>query len=805
MSGFEDALEVDLQVISRKARLPAGDTRPAPPIWDQAAAAFRTARDDQPTHINEERIAAYGKISEALTERGYDFNRYWNTQTRGYGEAANFDAMWRDVEAERRKDPKAFAELPKTQAEFEKQWQADMRKRQAQDADTVSRSGWGPWLTGSAAGAFTDPITLGSMFISGGGSLLVSAARNALINGVVEAAEQPLVNVERQAQGRPGLTLKEGAINVGVAMAGGAALDIGGRAVGAGIGAVANRIDPIDRQMGRALAGAELDKVTPDQLLAAFDASVPEHLRTPEQQAARDVFERASEIDAQSPFVGTHEAAALHQQRVDEAMARLIGAATGSPRARATGGVEAYLAAARAQESGGNPGARSRTSSASGLYGFTDGTWINTYRAVFPGSGLNDAAILRRKGDVALQDRLMRKLTENNADWLRRNGFEADAGNLYVVHHLGQGGADKVMRAAADTRLDELLPPKVIAANPHMKGMTAGEFRQWAAERMGQPRSSDVNGARMAEGEDPAIRALDEADMMAARPVVSADGERIDPGMLDDLPELAPAAPLLKRERFPDDASWQMAQARVDAEALGLDKPELTWADVVPVERYPQARAASDARIAAEAEMNAALARGQALSAEVLRGPEGFEALKAADLAVSKWRLAQFDELEVARTMLESEADRAGGYSMGGHTAYRMAANELGFHPLSPKEIADARADLVKRVDAGGRATPSDVEMAARAAGRGPVVQAAPDGGAAPVARPVTHEAEIYADPQSPEMALQADRLWHDLANDLETDRQAYALGEGEQRSIAQVQEDFGAELKAINAVRGCL
>jgi len=66
MSGFEDALEIDQQVIARKARMPAGDTRPAPPLLDQVTAAFRTSRDDQPTHIDEERQSAYTAIANAL-------------------------------------------------------------------------------------------------------------------------------------------------------------------------------------------------------------------------------------------------------------------------------------------------------------------------------------------------------------------------------------------------------------------------------------------------------------------------------------------------------------------------------------------------------------------------------------------------------------------------------------------------------------------------------------------------------------------------------------------------------------------
>jgi len=610
-------------------------------------------------------------------------------------------------------------------------------------------------------------------------------------------------------------------------MAGGAALDVGGRIVGAGIGAAADRINPIDRRMARALAAAELDKASPAEIMARFDAAMPEHLRTPEQQAARAVFERASEIDAESPFARTHEATAAHQQRVDEALARLVQGATGPTRPRAaTGaaggggdGIEAYLAAARRQESSGNANARNPRSSASGLYQFTDSTWVATYKAVFPGSGLSNAAILARKGNVDLQDRLMRRFTEANGQWLQRNGFQADPGNLYVVHHLGQGGANTVLRAAPDMPLERLLSADVIRANPHMRGMTAGEFRAWAAERMGQRGGPSevtgvVPGARAMTDEDPAMRVRDEADMMAERPMVRADGESIDPAALDGLDGFdapAPAAPLLLRDRFPDDASWRLAQARVDAEALGLDAPDVTWRDVLPEEQAATANGLSEARMAAERDMNAAIEQGRAMTAEALQGPEGLAAIKAADLAVVKWRLAQMDELEAARAALESEADRAGGFSMGASTAYRFAANEMGFHPLTREEIAATRADLAAKVERGGAASPADIAMAVRMrGGDGAVADAMPTPQVPQAVRSAAGgEADLYADPAGADMVLQADRLWHDLENalggDVEGDAKLYTLGEGDQRTIAQVKDEHAAEVAAINAVRGCL
>lgn len=599
----DEAFEFDPQVIARKGRLPAGDTRPAPSVWEGISANFRVTRDDQKGHTEEERAAAAAPILQALRERGINGDRIWGYKnSKGYGDALNYDQMFTDLDAVRRKDPTAFPDVPNTRAEWERKWPEAMRARQAKDADTAGRAGVLPWLAGGAAASMTDLPNVASMFVTGGGTLLWSVSKNVLVNGAVEALEQPSVNAERRLQGRPELTGEERLEGVGLAMVGGAAMDVGGRVVGkvagaaggvAGkaVGAVADRYNPIDRQMGRALAGAELDKASNAEILARFDAAVPEHLRTPDQQAARDVFERGAEIDDASPFARTHEAAAAHAKMVDEAMARLVGGASGPARPRASVGqgsnIDAYLAAVKRQESGGNANAQSGTSSASGYYGFTNGTWVDTYRQAFPNSGLSKEAILRRKGDVQLQERLMRKLSEESAAWLGRNGFEADPGNLYVVHHLGQGGANTVLRAADDAPLARILPADVIRANPHMRDMTAGEFRQWAAERMGQRAASGGGGDASVRGmadEDPAVVAARNADLNAESPALHLDDERIDPTVLDGMDAPISAVPELRRDLFPDEESWRAAQAVVDAEALGIGS-EAIWHD---------ARAAAD-------------------------------------------------------------------------------------------------------------------------------------------------------------------------------------------------------------------
>lgn len=485
------------------------------------AASFRTARDEQPTHINEERMMAYGELAGKLVERGQEHSKYWNYQNRGYGEAVMSGLVWADVEAERKKDPAAFADMPRTQAEFDAQWQAKMRIRQERDAGTVARTGWVPWLLGSLGAGLTDPVNVGAMLITGGGSTVLRAAgREAAINMGVEALELPLVNVERQRQGRPELTGQEALTSL--ALAG---------VIGGTFGAAVKGV-PIAAKAG-------YEKFVPFDLRAAraLDQAVPRYSRTPDVNAAINVALADAEIRAGSPFVESYAGVDAHFTRLHETMAKLENgvkvdvapaatpAIANMPAQNLGGAVDAYMASARRQESGGNDGARSGKSSATGRYGFLDKTWVAYYRKTFPNTGLDDAAIIARKGQGDVQDRVMRTFTQENAGWLGRNGQEPTPGNLYVVHHMGTGGAGKVFNAAPDTPMASLFNAEVITANPHLAKMTAGEFRSWADRKMGGDGSVVAGtGAGMVDG--PVVRS---PDIEAARPIV-------------DMPDIVPSA-----------------------------------------------------------------------------------------------------------------------------------------------------------------------------------------------------------------------------------------------------------------------
>lgn len=526
------------------------DGAPDPSFLESLTASFRSARDDIPNAFQEQQDNAYSELVTQLVERGQDANKYVNTG-RG-GEGVRSLQVWADIEAERKKDPRAFPGLPRTKAEFDAQWQAKMRTRMERDAGTVARSGWVPWLLGSFGAGVTDPINVGAMLLTGGGSTIAGAAlREGAINLGIEATELPLINAQRTAQGRPQMSAGEMATSLAVA-----------GAIGAGFGAATKGIEVGGK--------AAYDKFVPLDVRAAraLDEAVPRFSRTPDLNAAINVARADAEVRFGSPYVPTYEGIDAHFARLNDTLAKLqngVKIEVVAPAVRpiagdASAAIDSYMAAARAQESGGNDAARSKTSSAGGRYGFLDGTFVTYYRKAFPNTGLTDDRILARKNHGDVQERVMRAFTEDNAAWLQRNGIEANPGNLYVVHHMGPGGAGKIFRASADTPLAQLLTPEVMAANPHLEGMTAGSFRRWAAEKMG----SDA-GAIAPVADAPPMRP---AALDAERPLI----EGPDP---IDVADIAPPEPPLRPEVVNDGLLTAM-RAIVDDRKLSInDMPAL--------------------------------------------------------------------------------------------------------------------------------------------------------------------------------------------------------------------------------------
>ena len=99
------------------------------------------------------------------------------------------------------------------------------------------------------------------------------------------------------------------------------------------------------------------------------------------------------------------------------------------------GGISAKIAGA---ESGGNYKAKNPDSSAYGKYQFIDATWIDAQKAL--GRPLD-------RNSVKDQEDAQAWLLAFNTKYLKKKGIEPNAKNLYMVHFLGQGGANRFFKA----------------------------------------------------------------------------------------------------------------------------------------------------------------------------------------------------------------------------------------------------------------------------------------------------------------------------------------------------------------------
>ncbi|MFZ4687928.1 MAG: transglycosylase SLT domain-containing protein [Polymorphobacter sp.] len=126
-----------------------------------------------------------------------------------------------------------------------------------------------------------------------------------------------------------------------------------------------------------------------------------------------------------------------------------------------------YLMAQARVESGLNPTAKAATSSARGLYQFTNATWLDTVRKHGAEHGLGWAAdaiaggaaragsaaratILSLRDNAEAAALMAGEFAQDNAEVLERKlGRAVGATDLYMAHFLGAGGAAKFLAALA--------------------------------------------------------------------------------------------------------------------------------------------------------------------------------------------------------------------------------------------------------------------------------------------------------------------------------------------------------------------
>lgn len=176
----------------------------------------------------------------------------------------------------------------------------------------------------------------------------------------------------------------------------------------------------------------------------------------------------------------------------DLATAASVNPATTRTVAMSTPDVPAFVRITRDVESGNRVGARNPLSTATGTAQFIDGTYLEFAQAnpqLFP--NMDRAQILATRSDpnfAGVQDQATLWYAGRNAPILRNRGIPTSDTNLAIAHRFGPGGATQVINAAENAPMTQVLPG-VIASNPELKTMTAGQVRQVFANRFGNGQS----------------------------------------------------------------------------------------------------------------------------------------------------------------------------------------------------------------------------------------------------------------------------------------------------------------------------
>lgn len=141
-------------------------------------------------------------------------------------------------------------------------------------------------------------------------------------------------------------------------------------------------------------------------------------------------------------------------------------------------------------ESGNNPNAKNQRSSATGAGQFLDATWLETIARHRPDlRGRNREELLALRNDPNLSREMTAAYANDNANMLRGAGFDPTPENTYLAHFAGPRGALNVLQANPQMPVERILGPQAVAANPFLRGMTAGDLRKWAQNKMqpGEP------------------------------------------------------------------------------------------------------------------------------------------------------------------------------------------------------------------------------------------------------------------------------------------------------------------------------
>jgi hypothetical protein len=153
--------------------------------------------------------------------------------------------------------------------------------------------------------------------------------------------------------------------------------------------------------------------------------------------------------------------------------------------------MNAYLDRLAFVESSNRPTAQASTSSAAGLFQFTEDTWRDSARLVPElRARMNDDDFMDLRFDPELSRQVVEATTASNAELLRSVlDREPTAGELYAAHFLGRRGSLQLVSSPPDRPAEEVFPRPARANRnvfykPDGTPRTIAELRDWLEQRM---------------------------------------------------------------------------------------------------------------------------------------------------------------------------------------------------------------------------------------------------------------------------------------------------------------------------------
>lgn len=742
----------------------------------------------------------------------------------------DLDAVWADIAEIKRRDPAALPGIT-TRAEYEKAQVVGGAQIQ-RDRARLARGPAGAAFAGQMVGGLADPsnyLGVGAAAKTLTGTMLLAAAENAGIEIATEGLKR-----RQAAQAGRERTVGDLVWDAGAAAAGGAV--IGGAVRGvtdnwASIKAAPKAVQEkvwaqiLDKtpglrdRLGKTVDWDALDRALPD----VAEAVIGRENMSVAEKGAVDVLRREAEIDVVIPFMPTGAGQAAHRTSLAEALERISETAQGRPAprpvaAQSRGGTAVSSGTVRV------PGTPGRIGYANDVYRFFRSKGLSDAQARGIAAGIHAESASDHNVRGGFKGRaigLGQWLGPRRAKLIARYGEnptrQQQLDFLWEELQGGDPGGRAVLAATDEKAVLDAYIRKFM--RPARGAETTGDLKRGmqALGRGGEDIRVDDAPAR-GDGVDPEAEVeadlarrraqLEveeirlEADAAAAR---AADGDEggFDAGQLATADDLADVPeidimPVLRRDQFSDDASWEAAQAAVDAERLKIEGPSIE-ADVPPGDPAMAAPGRPTAEeIAARLEV---VAERSGFDLRALR--DNFEAWQRRDGEEAAVELLAAKEAELG--IVPPVAARPGQDMADLPPDLRPFATPIGVDRDGRHSSGFYRFETPHGAMSWAPATGHANGAIARRTG-----VTADDVRAAiqPAPGRVTAGGELYDTPGGEGARMDAEALRHDLLAAIDAEAMpdvAFLAGDGVQVSAARLLMDLDSEQAALAALRGCL